>query len=626
MASGVKAGKAWVEIHGDNNPLSRALNAAGKKLKHWGANVTKIGLATAAAGTAVLGPILAATKAFANAGDALHKMAARTGTSAEFLSALGYAANLGGTDIDTCEKAIRRLQRAAYEASTGTESYAEAFDVLGVSATAADGQLKDTETLFRDTVAALSRLENETQKAALAQELFGRSGTALLPMLSEGEKGFNAAMAEAKQLGHVIGGEDTKAAAALTDAWARVTLGAKRLYVQIGSALAPTLTVLFNRIAPLVAKTIDWIGQNKALITTVAATATGLVAAGGGLIVLGATLSAAGTVAGTFAATIGIVKLGLLALASPIGLTVAGLAGLTAYAVHSAGGVKAVFANLAESLAPLTEIFTASLGAMKDALAAGDFSLAAKVLWSSLKVAWLTGTADLTARWRSFTADTSRAWAELWTGMRIGAAEAVYAIKKTWQSLSKAGMDIHDTMYSKLAESFAWWHAKATGADAQLAMRIVREDHARRMKKRDKGAAGDRAALDAEHRAATEALGSEHAGTMGVIDAMETEAARAAERSLATAREEWNAALSEAKAAGDAARSPDLSVDGPAIETDPNKIRAASGSVRGTFSAAAVAGLGATDDARRTAEATAATAKNTKILIDRLAALSPAWD
>ena len=54
MASGIKAGKAWVEIHGDNNPLSRALNAAGKQLSHLAANAMTIGIATA--GIAALRP------------------------------------------------------------------------------------------------------------------------------------------------------------------------------------------------------------------------------------------------------------------------------------------------------------------------------------------------------------------------------------------------------------------------------------------------------------------------------------------------------------------------------------------------------------------------------------------
>jgi len=445
-------------------------------------------------------------------------------------------------------------------------------------------------------------------------------------MLSEGEKGFNAAMAEAKQLGHVIGGEDTKAAAALTDAWARVTLGAKRLYVQIGSALAPTLTVLFNRIAPLVAKTIDWIGQNKALITTVAATATGLVAAGGGLIVLGATLSAAGTVAGTFAATIGIVKLGLLALASPIGLTVAGLAGLTAYAVHSAGGVKAVFANLAESLAPLTEIFTASLGAMKDALAAGDFSLAAKVLWSSLKVTWLEGTSSLNKLWIDFKSETMHVWNDLTVSIQSVWMDFTSQLRVQWLDLTDAMTAGLDSVSRKAAKTMTWVMAKLQGKDTGKALAFVDYAFDSKKGKREQEYIANMRELAREREAAAKALQEGKAGTSGVIENMRSEAHRAAESSLAQAREEWQSAMTEARAAGDAARSPDLSVDGPAIETDPNKIRAASGSVRGTFSAAAVAGLGATDDARRTAEATAATAKNTKILIDRLAALSPAWD
>jgi len=200
MAAGVRAGKAWVELHGDNNPLSRALSAAGKKLKNWGASVTKMGLAVAAAGSAALTPLLAAARGFAKTGDEIDKMSKRIGASAEFVSALARAAELGGTDLKGMETRIRRLQRSAYDAAGGSKAAAAAFGRLGIDVQDAGGDLKTTEALFMETAAGLAAMTNNTEKAALASVLFGRAGTSLLPMLSQGAQGLEAAMEEAKRL------------------------------------------------------------------------------------------------------------------------------------------------------------------------------------------------------------------------------------------------------------------------------------------------------------------------------------------------------------------------------------------------------------------------------------------
>jgi len=399
-----------------------------------------------------------------------------------------------------------------------------------------------------------------------------------------------------------------------------------RLWTQIGAALAPALTDLFNRLAPLVTTAIDWARVNSTLITTVAAVAAGTVAAGAGLVAIGMTLSAAGTVATTLAAALGLVKMAFLLLVSPVGLVVAGLAGLVAYAVYSAGGIRAVFQNLMDAIAPLTEVFTASLQGIKDALAAGDFQLAAKVLWTGLKVAWLEGTQYLTRMWNDFRFETARVFTEVWNGLRVMWAEGTATLKHLWNDFTNGLMSAWDRASTSIAHGFAWIIAKAQDVDPAQVQAIVEEDYQRRQKTRNTNAAGRRSQIDAESRAAVEAIGADQAGTMAALDAMQREASRGAAADLAAARAEWEAALGEARTAGDAARltTADLTAGPDLPETDPNAWRESSGSVRGTFSAAAVAGMGATDDARRTADATEQTARNTKLLIDKFA--QPAFE
>ncbi|NLG44793.1 MAG: phage tail tape measure protein [Phycisphaerae bacterium] len=618
---GIPAGKAWVEIHGDNNPLSRALNAAGAKLKKWGASVTKIGLATAAAGSAILGPLLAAAKAFAAAGDDVDKMSKRVGASAEFVSALSHAAQLGGTNIANMETGIRRLQRAAFDAAAGSTSTGDAFRQLGVDVKDSAGNLKTTENLFMETATALSELENNTQKAALAQVLFGRAGTSLLPMLNDGARGLAAAMEEAKRLGLVMTQEDATAAAALTDAWLRLTSTTKRLSVQVGGALAPTLTDLADRTAPLITQTIDWVREHSALIVQIAAGAAGLIALGGVLVTAGGALTAAGFAATGLAAGLAVTKVAALALLSPLGLVTAGLVGLTAYALYASEGSRAAFGAMADDATALGADVAATFRGIQDAMSAGDFQKAADVLWAGLKVSWLDGTNTLTKMWTDFKFSAARIFTELWTGVRVIWADATAAIQKAWLATTTSLTTAWDAASTTIAKGIGWMIAKAQGSNPAEIQAIIEEDHQRRQKQRDAGAQSQRAAIDAEHRETLAGLGAEQAATMAALDAMHRDAASDAAANLARARAEWEDALTAARQAADTARSDHSTLgSGPDMpELDPEGWRAASGSIRGTFSAAAVAGMGSTDDhARRTAVATEGTWRAIKDLMDKL--------
>jgi len=318
-ASGIRAGRAFVELFTDDSKLTKGLRSASARLRKWGASATRIGAGLTAAGAAIAGPIAAATKSFASAGDALDKMAKRTGMAVESLSALSHAAELGGTDVAALENGLRRMQRSAKEAADGTASYREAFDQLGVSVTDASGNLRSSEAIFMDLADALAGIENETQRAALAQEVFGRSGTALLPMLADGREGLQAAADEAKRLGLIMSTEDAAGAAKLTDAMARANASLKRVWETIGSALAPVITDLANSIADNAKGVMQWIRENKALIATIAKLGAGIAAMGASLVAIGASFNlAASGITGLAAAAKGLsVALAFLA-ANPL--------------------------------------------------------------------------------------------------------------------------------------------------------------------------------------------------------------------------------------------------------------------------------------------------------------------
>jgi hypothetical protein len=91
-AKGIRAGAAYVELAVKDSRLVKGLDAAAKKLKAFGASVAGLGARLVALGGAALAPVAGMVFHFKDAGDALNKMAARTGVSTEALSELGFAA------------------------------------------------------------------------------------------------------------------------------------------------------------------------------------------------------------------------------------------------------------------------------------------------------------------------------------------------------------------------------------------------------------------------------------------------------------------------------------------------------------------------------------------------------
>jgi hypothetical protein len=180
-ARGVRAGRAYIEIFADSNALNRGLRNVQQRLNRFSATVAGAGLRLSAVGAAILAPLAAATKSFANVGDSLDKMSARTGASTKFLSELSFAAERSGGSIEDVERSMRMLSRNMYRSLIGSKQAAEAFRLLGMDA--AKLAAMSPEDQFSEVAESLSRIENPAMRSALAMELFGRAGTAILPMI-----------------------------------------------------------------------------------------------------------------------------------------------------------------------------------------------------------------------------------------------------------------------------------------------------------------------------------------------------------------------------------------------------------------------------------------------------------
>ena len=104
-----------VRITGNSAQLNKAVDKAETRLGRFKKGAGKVfkALGTAAkggaiaAGAAIAGLAIAGIKNFADLGDELDKMSARTGFSVEALGELKFAAEQSGTNLDTVESAAK---------------------------------------------------------------------------------------------------------------------------------------------------------------------------------------------------------------------------------------------------------------------------------------------------------------------------------------------------------------------------------------------------------------------------------------------------------------------------------------------------------------------------------------
>jgi hypothetical protein len=648
-AQAIRAGAAYVELYTKDHRLVRGLARASRRLQAFGASVRAMGLKVAATGTAMLVPLLGAAKVFASAGDQLDKMRARTGFSAEALSELGFAAEQGGASIETLERSLAGMARFSVMAERGLSTATDILDMLGVSV----DQFKQAgpEERFKLLAEAISRIEDPTLRAGLALNVFGRSGRELLPMLEGGRASIEALQEEARRLGITLTDDDATSAAELTDALNRLRRQLKAIVVQIGAALAPMLTEMQKRIAPLIASVIKWIKENKTLIITVFKIAASVVAAGVALIIIGTLIAGAGAAIGglvTIIAAVGtaIAILGkiIAILLSPIGLVVLAVVALGGYLVYASGIGGKALAWLGQRFEVLKSDGIAAWKGIGDALAAGDIGLAAKILWLTLKMEWKRGIHFLNGLWIG----AKEFFLSLWTDAVFGVAKILNdgwaAIEVAWTETVGFLADAWSVFTNILTRTWhstvgfikkAWVRLKSL-FDSDIDVNAEVEQINRQTREANQAAADKMLEAvgrrDRERRERRQQIERDRAGNEGTLTEMQREEHARRQREfadditqtegeLADARREWQEAIAEAakkRAEADAGEperikelQDSLSISAGALGEEQRKVE-----VKGTFNALAVRGLGADSLAERTARATEQIAVNTQDLLD----------
>lgn len=454
-ASDIRAGGAYVELYTKDSRLNKGLLAAQKRLKSWGKSVAVLGGVVSAAGTSILSPLLASVKAAETMGSALNDMSGRTGVSIEALSELGYAAKLTGVEMDSLEIAIKKMEKLIGEAEQGSTAAADSLRHLGLTIFDLKGLSPDQAfTKIADKIAAV---DDPAKRATLAMQAFGKAGTALLPMMADGAGGIEAMRKRAQELGLVMSTSDAQAADKFGDTLDTLIATVKMGAVNIGSALIPMLTDFAAKAVEVSVKVGAWIKENRGLIVSAAKIAAVMVAAGAAIVGVGLSLgligSAAGGLSAIMMAVAGAVGLAVSAfgaiasavafLISPIGIVTAAVVGLAGYFIYSSGAIGQAIDWLSGGFDILKNDALSAFGGIKDALAGGDFKLAAEILWTSLKLVFKRGIGVLEGYWIDFKSTFQHIWADAvfgaaaiftssWAGLQTGWNETIGFLSDAW--------------------------------------------------------------------------------------------------------------------------------------------------------------------------------------------------
>jgi hypothetical protein len=653
-AKGIRAGKAYVEIFADDSKMVRGLKAAQKKLNAFGASVAQIGKRMMVAGAAITGPIIAASKVFADYGDQIAKMAKRTGLAVDFVSGLAFAADQSATSMESIEKAMKALYRTLDDAKDGTATAVDGLRKLGL--TARQLSAMSPEEQFLTIADRLSQIENPAQRAAAAMTVLGKSGAELLPMFADGAKGIRDMMAEAARRGLIISPEDAAAAEKLNDAYGALSMQIKMTFFRVGAAVAPILQDIAEWLGKCLKNIREWIAANPVFVRSALAVGAAMVGIGAGLIVVGGLIKAfafgIGGLLLVFKAVnvvFGAAALLLGALLSPIGLVVSAIVGMAAIWGEATGATGRAISWLGERFGALANFAGETFGAIAKAMAAGEITLAADVLWAALQVAWHAGANALMGVWVDFKTGVIKLFTEIRTGV-LASWELLQA------GIASLSLDAGALVVSGWNRMVNDWKRSIAGVGAGMAEWWLRM-------KRDLGLISDEelqiglsavftsmnselaeldAELDAKKKEAAEQLAAshklldeQHKGKMAEIgaegkaaddkaDKDRQDALAGSQTALDAAIAAWKAAI--AKIAGLPALG-ESSAPGGEWQKMIDKFQGmlsgvslpgggdSSGSA-GTFQGTALAALASSGPALRTAVAAEITAKNTKKIVE----------
>lgn len=418
----IKAGRAYVEIYGDQTPLQKTLASLPRGFMSASA---AIGGVAGVVGGAVIGAVGAAISAvnelvgsYGDLGGRLTDMSDRTGLSTETLGELDYAATKSGTSLEALEGGLKKMGTKLVDAANGSKTARAAFTTLGLSVE--DLAQLSPDQQFERIAQAISEIDDPAARSAAAMDVFGKSGADLLPLMKDGAKGIAELRGEAVDLGR-LSGRDVDALDKMGEAFEVLGIGAYNAGATVMAAFAPVLTDIAAVALPVV--------QSLAgVASSIGDAVAGVLAAYPPIETLTGGLSALGDMLDT-----GLQSLG------PWGQAVSDALGRVGSAMqtHFANGIK-----LYQGLF--------------DAFSTGDLALAFEIQMATIDIAWQNALAGLGIDWVEIWATILDTFNQASADIATGWVSWTSGLAGFWNDLVSTIHDIWDRFTGWLESTFVW--------------------------------------------------------------------------------------------------------------------------------------------------------------------------
>ena len=335
----------------------------------------------------------------------------------ETLAILGTLGNLGiqGSEAGT---ALRRLL-------TLSAAESEKFQkVFGVATKDAQGNARDLVDILGEVATASANM-GTGDRAQAFNEVFGLMGITSASAIGKTVTDTKKLLSDLKKSNGIADKTARDMDAGIGGAFRILKSSIEGVAIAIGESLDLSVTKMMNAISRALSGLIEWIGKNQEVVKKVALIVAGVVAVGGAFIGIGSAAAVAAFAVGGLASMFSLVgtAIGVLvtmigALFTPLGLVVAAVAALGSYFIYSSGIAGEAIEYLKGVFETLKADTIKAFGAIANALAAGDITAAANVLWTYLKLQWIKGTTYLKGVWADFTSYLSDVWGD--TAYSIG--------------------------------------------------------------------------------------------------------------------------------------------------------------------------------------------------------------
>ena len=489
-ARAIRAGAAYVELLVNDSKMMRGLAIAQRKFRAWGASMTAIGTRLGALGLGIGAGFVPAIKAASNLEETMNKFVVVFGKNADAVKGWGdeYAQQVGRSKRQVADFLASNqdlLVPAGIDPAAAIEMSKQitklAVDLASFNNLADDTVLRDLQAALTGSGETMKKYGVIVNVANVKQELLNKS---LDPQTASDQQKVMARLALIMRGTTAAQGDAIRSADSFANQLKAVQGSAEDAGGVIGGALLPVITPLVATARAYIETAGKWISENKGLVVSIAKLAAVVFAAGLGLVIVGTLFGAVGGIIGGImtvitgaAAAFAGIGAAVAAMLSPMGLVTAGVGVLAGTILAKSGLAGKALEWLKEKFGVLKTDALAAFGAIKNAMAAGDMELAAKILWSTLKLQWQRGVNFLRQKWFEWGEQFLRIGTDaafglasvfnnVWANLRVGWGDLVSWLSMRFIDFGGSVMRTWNTVSGFIRKAWAKVKAAVTGTSA----------------------------------------------------------------------------------------------------------------------------------------------------------------